>query len=398
MRKKVKKMVMGMVMFLGIIGLTGCGGKVVDLNEYVQVQITGIDTKGQAEVVVNNNDLESKLAEMMDVKIEDEDIENLEDMGEALLGMDKIDRAMNCFTFIVNPMENLKNGDEISVTANIDEQIAKELGIKFKFKDISMKVEGLQEAIVITQEELFKDVVVEFTGTAPEAKAQIRNTSDDEIISKIKFGIDKDYGLNIGEKIVVQASNTEDFMGDGYVFEDTSKEYTVDKVDTYITDFSQMTEESLTKIVGHAKDMISAQLMLKKVDESFYEGDSFKGSMNFFDSITEPQLEPSYFYNVKKGLEVGRGGTYNALGITYSFDVTGIRDGFSLGKAGDYSDCRIMILCTNMIIDKNGEVKYDINNMEFTKGYSAFDTMYLEEVEATKADFEITEVDLKKYY
>ena len=45
----------------------------------------------------------------------------------------------------------------------------------------------MQTAIVISQEELFKDVIVEFTGASPDAAVQIRNMSKDKILSEISF-------------------------------------------------------------------------------------------------------------------------------------------------------------------------------------------------------------------
>ena len=57
--------------------------------------------------------------------------------------------------------KKLKNGDKITVKSIIDEEKSKELGIKFKFSEIKKEVSGLQTAIVISQEELFKNVIVE---------------------------------------------------------------------------------------------------------------------------------------------------------------------------------------------------------------------------------------------
>lgn len=75
----------------------------------------------------------------------------------------------------MQPADNLKNGDKITVKSIIDEEKAKELGIKFKFSEIKKEVSGLQTAIVISQEELFKDVLVEFTvhHQMPQYKSEI---------------------------------------------------------------------------------------------------------------------------------------------------------------------------------------------------------------------------------
>ena len=113
--------------------------------------------------------METLLAKELNIEVKDKDIENIEDLGSAVDGLSKIDQAENCVNFQVQPADNLKNGDKITVKSIIDEEKAKELGIKFKFSEIKKEVSGLQTAIVISQEELFKDVIVEFTGASPDA-------------------------------------------------------------------------------------------------------------------------------------------------------------------------------------------------------------------------------------
>ena len=396
MKKTIKTVGVILGIILGSVLLTGCGEETVNLNECVDVKISGIDEKGKAEVEVDYDKMENLLAKAMKIDLDEENIESFGDLGSAMDDLDTITEAEDCVEFQVEPSENLKNGDKVTVKAVIDEETAKDLKIKFKFDEIEKKVEGLQEAIKITQEELFKDIVVEFVGIAPDAEIQIRNTSKDKVISKLSFRADENSGLDKGDTVVVTADIPEELAEQGYVFESASKEYKVEDVDAYVKDFKEMPEEGLKKIMKQAADMIEAQLLSKKLDNSFYKGDKYIGEMNHYETMEQPQLTTSYFYTLKEGVE-RRWTDSNALNITYTFDVTQLGSGFFGEPDADYQDCYISITCRNMILSKEGELQFDIDTMEFSKGYASFDSFYTAEVSSLKDSFEIAEVDLSSY-
>lgn len=129
MKKIVKRagLISGIILSAFVIG--GCG-KTVDLNDCVEVKVSGIDGKGKAEVTVDYDKMETLLAKELNIEVKDKDIENIEDLGSAVDGLSKIDQAENCVNFQVQPADNLKNGDKITVKSIIDEEKAKELGIK----------------------------------------------------------------------------------------------------------------------------------------------------------------------------------------------------------------------------------------------------------------------------
>ena len=167
---------------------------------------------------------------------------------------------------------------------------------------------------------------------------QIRNTSKEvERISKLSFRADETW-LDKGDTVVVTADIPEELAEQGYVFESASKEYKVEDVDAYVKDFKEMPEEGLKKIMKQAADMIEAQLLSKKLDNSFYKGDKYIGEMNHYETMEQPQLTTSYFYTLKEGVE-RRWTDSNALNITYTFDVTQLGSGFFGEPDADYQDC-----------------------------------------------------------
>ena len=392
MKKIVKRagLISGIILSAFVIG--GCG-KTVDLNHCVEVKVSGIDGKGKAEVTVDYDKMETLLAKELNIEVKDKDIENIEDLGSAVDGLSKIDQAENCVNFQVQPADNLKNGDKITVKSIIDEEKAKELGIKFKFSEIKKEVSGLQTAIVISQEELFKDVIVEFTGASPDAAVQIRNMSKDKILSEISFQADKTSDIQKGDTVTVTATIPSELEEQGYVFENTSKEYKVEKVDSYVQKFEDLPEEDLKKIMNQAKDMVEANLKTGKLSTSFYKGNELAGTMERFDSISEPQLEKSYFCHMKDGI-TSLWETKNKMYITYSFNVTGMH---MFGPKEDYQNCYIRIACEDLILTKEGDLQFDIGTMKFSNGYAYFDSFYTQEIASLKDNYEIEEIDLSSY-
>ena len=357
------------------------------------MKVSGIDGKGKAEVTVDYDKMETLLAKELNIEVKDKDIENIEDLGSAVDGLSKIDQAENCVNFQVQPADNLKNGDKITVKSIIDEEKAKELGIKFKFSEIKKEVSGLQTAIVISQEELFKDVIVEFTGASPDAAVQIRNMSKDKILSEISFQADKTSDIQKGDTVTVTATIPSELEEQGYVFENTSKEYKVEKVDSYVQKFEDLPEEDLKKIMNQAKDMVEANLKTGKLSTSFYKGNELAGTMERFDSISELQLEKSYFCHMKDGI-TSLWETKNKMYITYSFNVTGMH---VFGPKEDYQNCYIRIACEDLILTKDGDLQFDIGTMKFSNGYAYFDSFYTQEIASLKDNYEIEEIDLSSY-
>ena len=392
MKKIVKRagLISGIILSAFVIG--GCG-KTVDLIDCVEVKVSGIDGKGKAEVTVDYDKMETLLAKELNIEVKDKDIENIEDLGSAVDGLSKIDQAENCVNFQVQPADNLKNGDKITVKSIIDEEKAKELGIKFKFSEIKKEVSGLQTAIVISQEELFKDVIVEFTGASPDAAVQIRNMSKDKILSEISFQADKTSDIQKGDTVTVTATIPSELEEQGYVFENTSKEYKVEKVDSYVQKFEDLPEEDLKKIMNQAKDMVEANLKTGKLSTSFYKGNELAGTMERFDSISELQLEKSYFCHMKDGI-TSLWETKNKMYITYSFNVTGMH---VFGPKEDYQNCYIRIACEDLILTKDGDLQFDIGTMKFSNGYAYFDSFYTQEIASLKDNYEIEEIDLSSY-
>lgn len=397
MMKKLGKSLAVMAIAASAFLLTGCGTTTIDLNQYVELKVEGYSGEASAYADVDDDALENAIVEALDIKTNEEDVDDIESLGLAFLEMEKVYDVKNCYEVYASPEEGLKNGDTVTISADIDEEKLKEYDIKFKFETVEEKVKGLPEYTVISEEELFKDLVVEFVGTAPNAELQIRNTSKNEVIKDIEYYSEqKGENLDVGDKVFVTATDEDDLKDKGYVLEAASKEYTVEKVDRYIKSFDELTDEALEKIMKQASDMVEAQLECKKLDNNFYKGEDVVGYMDQCDSINKVKLETSYFYTLKDGFEAEDSDETNLLGITYKFNVKNIYRSY-FGEHGDYKNCYIMLWLTDIIIDKEGELQFDIDTMRFSSGYASFDTFYKYRITSNKDKYEIVEVDLSSY-
>ncbi len=390
-----KQMILGMLTAVGFaMGLLGCSKpETIDLNEYISIDISGYDNQGVAYLEFDEYELEEKVAEILGIKTEDSDINSFEDLEDAVVGWEKVNDVMNCVSFELSEEENLRNGDEIEVIASIDNETAKKYDIIFQYNDVKETVTGLQEIRVITKEELFKDVTVEFLGVSPEVEVEIYNGSEDEILSDISFWCEESYDLKIGDIVTVTASGTDGM--EGLEFEEISKEYVVENVDYHVTEFNQISESDLNKILSHAESMVNEKLLEKQVDESFYEGDDFAGYMDHFDTLTGTKLDMIYFYSFRENaLGSIFGNVNNAMRIVYRFDVTGMNAGW-LSDYKNFDDCYIAVVCEDIVIDKEGELLFDFDSMYFSDGYSSKEGFVIEEVKEWEEDYIIEAITLE---
>lgn len=156
MKKTIKTVGVILGIILGSVLLTGCGEETVNLNECVDVKISGIDEKGKAEVEVDYDKMENLLAKAMKIDLDEENIESFGDLGSAMDDLDTITEAEDCVEFQVEPSENLKNGDKVKVKVVIDEETAKDFKIKFKFDEIEKRWKGFRKQLKLHKKSYLK--------------------------------------------------------------------------------------------------------------------------------------------------------------------------------------------------------------------------------------------------
>src|SRR5699024_4423554 len=164
MRERIKLV---SVLLMGIIFLVACGSK-AELSEYVDVHFDGYDTIGTAYYTV---DEERLIADVFNVT--DEDYWELDDET-----YQEIENMMSAFSIDLQEATDLTNGDEVVVRLKVDQDKTD----KIKTQDeVAFEVSGLVEPEQLSDEEIEKNVVVNFNGFSGKGTIQIDTTFDGDL-------------------------------------------------------------------------------------------------------------------------------------------------------------------------------------------------------------------------
>ena len=329
MRKR-KIMVVALITLMGLL-MTGCGKKKIDVTEDLTVNFDGYNGYGTA-MLENEYAWESEALEAAGVK----SIDTFSDLGDALV----IEMAI---TYEVYPKENLSNGDEVTVIAQIDEDVAEEYKIKFVSNEIKFVVKGLPE---IEPVDLFENIDISCLGIAPNVTAILDNANTDSYVS-MRFKMDKSNNLNVGDVITVTADyNKEDLLEAGYIAESDAKEFVVEGVAQYVNELTQIPDELLEKMKKQMEDATKAYVAVEWSEEKKLKKMEYLGS---------------YLLTVKDGLQ--RNNDFNMIYLIYRMDVENLDGNFSYYTYCKYKD---------LVILEDGTCSVDISNYSLPDGYEFF--------------------------
>lgn len=166
--------------------------------------------------------------------------------------MSPMDALRDCVRIDVENNSGLSNGDMVSYTWKINQDIAKMLKCKIKCKDDSFKVSDLEKAETF---DAFSELEVEFTGIAPEGKVTLNYTGSE--LRTGDFHCDKSKDLSNGDMITISLNDSQvSFWAEqlGKVPESLEKQYTVEGLSSYVTKSSEIDEISLAEIQKQASD------------------------------------------------------------------------------------------------------------------------------------------------
>lgn len=249
--------------FILIIVLIVTHKKKMDLADYTTVTFTGYDSYGTAAIDFDEeaflSDLQKNaknIGKGSSKNISDSDYswsDLVSDFGDAA-GYVVICQDLD---WSLDKSTELSNGDKVTVSFEYNNEIAKKYGIKFVGKDKEFTVSGLEE---IKEVDPFADLTVSFSGTAPNAYAEIQNNSKDEVVSNLYFTVEPNDGLSKGDTVTVTVNSDIDDLLQSYgcKLTATSKEFTCDSVDTYIMDSKDIGTDLLDQMKSETEDQIQA--------------------------------------------------------------------------------------------------------------------------------------------
>lgn len=219
----------------------------IDMNQYLTIEAEGYDGYGKLHAAINWDAVEEKYGEKLSFT---------EEAGKTFGGlislMSPMDVLQDCVRVELETYSGLSNGDTVAYTWKVDEDLANMLKCKIKCKDGSFSVSDLQQAETF---DLFSQLEVEFTGTAPEGRASLTYTGTE--LRSDAFRCDKSRDLSNGDTITVSISDSNvELLAEqlGKVPESLEKQYTVQGLNSYVRKASEIDETALAEMQKQASD------------------------------------------------------------------------------------------------------------------------------------------------
>ena len=282
--------------------------KKVNINDYISVEYNGYETAGTAYVDFDETGFSEAVIKAQGKKLKN--VKSLDDLDWSdltdLMGSSNWD-LMDSITFDVKPDSDLSNGDVVTVTASWNEDYEKKAGVKILSKEQEFTVEGLEE---VKEVDPFEDIEVTFSGTPPYVYPNWTNNSEDDYLRYLWFNFEDYDSLDVGDTVTLTVDESEEnALANGYKFTQTSKEYIVSGVDSYVTSAADISADNLDSMKNEATDALDAY---------FANNNSYIGNSGF-------SYEGSY-YLVAKNSDTW--GDTNVLYLVFSTTVTSAENAF----------------------------------------------------------------------
>ncbi|MCL2034687.1 MAG: hypothetical protein FWG94_08145 [Oscillospiraceae bacterium] len=367
-----------------IVGCGGGGGSTVDAQVLASVRFEGLDTKGKIQLVSSD----SAIARLVNEFAES----NNNDMQKAIL----FEKALNSIRYEVasGKIEGFSNGEDVQIKATYDETLMKEANIKLENTEFTYTVSGLQEAKEI---DLFVEIEVVFEGISPDVKARVFNRSGQQYVRDIGYNIEPHQNLRIGDVVTVTANVSDERLErDGYIMPDTiSKEFTVEGVDKYIMDFSEVSQEALDWMKREAVDLIESDCanqyrdIIKKLARLGEYTLGWKEREEILNAnFDTPELTNIYLSTLKQG--ESRLKEMNRIYLVYRITahITETEEPFT-------RSAYMAVIFENAVLKADGNTEVKVVSYPYSyKRVAAedFDKLYREAISAIKANYEIQEI------
>lgn len=325
----------------------------ISLPQLASVEFMGFNNDGTANVEVDNDAVDELL---LSVKEEHESSwfhsSEVED-GDYV-------KFRQSLSFITPTANNLSNGQEIPIVGSYDAALADKLKIEIKETSGTATVSGLMDVTVLSEDEVFDDLSVTFSGVSPGLTMAMQNESTQPLVSQMIFEIEdpKEYYAD-GDIVRIHAIYTEDMCKEtGYVVDTPSgecvREYPVVSDSGYVT--GQLPSDIIKEAIEAGKSAFrDANEYGVRI---FCEANLVPVYINKKATFVygTPNYVSSYFKTVLPEKAGGLGLDYNDLDIIYDVKITQA-DGVSCTAYG-------AVRFSDIIINSDGTYTYDFSAPE----------------------------------
>lgn len=247
MKKKIAVLLSVIAMSFVFVGCA----KTYSINDYYSYEISGYDGRGRMDISFKDLDLAEVITEEAGLAEED---------GMKLVFA--IDEAVDADW---SKTSEFANGDVVEIKFNqekIDKFNEENKKCKLQVEDIVFTVSGLDE---IGEMDPFDGIDIQVTGMAPAGEVTRLGSPK---YQQLRYVVDKPQGLSNGDVITISldSSTPENFYIDTYgaLPSVTSMEYTVEGLDEYVTEISQLSDDVKKLLISEAENHVSAD----KADDS----------------------------------------------------------------------------------------------------------------------------------
>lgn len=257
----------GLVALVGLIVII-CAlqsmGRTIKLDKYLVVETEGYDGYGTASVNIDWDAIEKKYGSKMSFKSAAKN-----ELGGFINMMTPVDALQEYVSVTAEKNSGLSNGEVITYTWSVNEEFSKYIKCKVKCKDGSFKISGLTKVGTF---DAFADLMVEFSGVAPNGSANLNYTGSE--MRNSDYNCDKTSGLSNGDtvKVIIDENAIEYYAKNlGKVPAELEKEYKVAGLESYLSKISEIDESALKSMQQQASDVYNA-----KVAQDWEEGESLE--------------------------------------------------------------------------------------------------------------------------
>lgn len=288
-----------------VLILTKCfaskSNRTVNISDYIKVTYSGLQGRGKARCQVDTDKLYVQLAG--------------EEKNTVVLA--KLKTVIDSISIESNGT-NLSNGDSLSITVSYDKDLAKKVGCDFYKLKYNVKVSGLGEGRTI---DIFENIEVVVAGISPEAYANVSNKWTEDYLKNISFTIENPTNISKGDVVIVNCNASEDEMTEhGYIVQSYTKEFKVDKVNSFLSDVSQIDMQLLKTIESEAIQTIKTETESLKF-RMFYKATNDSSYLFQYNTewVNSTELVKAVYLSKKENAEVN---TNNYIYILFKSNIS----------------------------------------------------------------------------
>lgn len=324
-----------------------------DLSEFYNITYSGFNTEGKI-ITDRNNTLLDEATETLknDYKDSPFHLKTCSDQD--------FDTFKNSIDINISATEHLSNGSRVKITYIWDKDLADKLKVNIINENTEITVSGLDNAIRLSKDDLFRDIDISFMGISPDVSMVITNNSSNPFLQSIVYNpLDPRERYANGDIVTIRAFySTAEATKQHYIVDTPSEEclltVTVSSKSAYISDESQLPESVLDEAIASGLGaFVDANEYGVRIFCEAHLVPVYINKQATFEWV-KPSFRSAYLKCVRDEYAGENGYHYNDLDIIYSVAITQAN--------GVSCPCYAVVRFSDLIINEDGSIDYDFSN------------------------------------